>query len=368
MGTLQTCLTLNGQDITASAHGSVSFVDIDDSLVYVVQGPPYVRMESSLAGCVCRILDLPVLPFVTDMLCCEPHQIGDLLLHLHLPSNSALLPLPPPSTPAGASPSSSSSSTSPSLPPAQPPAHAKPNNSRDRCIPGCPVTPADAAALQLKPLAEYTQGEVVAWKDANGVMRYGCVLVTPAEDAAGAGPDATPSALQQVKLRLGVHKVALMLASEIYCFRHAAPLALAPAQPRHRAAAEAPAAPLAQGCQPAEKARDDIISVVTSLLSKVDVDLSLDKQDLMRRICALQTDLKKADRSCVELQSAVRRLEDEKEALSSKMCCPICYSNPVDTLLLECGHCLCSGCAKRLMNDSCPVCRLVIVGTHRMFL
>ena len=38
--------------------------------------------------------------------------------------------------------------------------------------------------------------------------------------------------------------------------------------------------------------------------------------------------------------------------------CKICMDNPVDCVMLECGHmCTCTGCGK-LMNE-CPICRLV---------
>lgn len=46
--------------------------------------PPPALPAASLARCVCQALGLPVLPFVADMLGCEPVQIGALLLHLHV--------------------------------------------------------------------------------------------------------------------------------------------------------------------------------------------------------------------------------------------------------------------------------------------
>ncbi len=79
-------LSLSGRDVTAAGHGSAAVTDTDAGLVYVVQGPAYARAEASLARCVCRLLELPVLPFIADLLACEPHQIGDLLMHLHISS------------------------------------------------------------------------------------------------------------------------------------------------------------------------------------------------------------------------------------------------------------------------------------------
>ena len=39
--------------------------------------------------------------------------------------------------------------------------------------------------------------------------------------------------------------------------------------------------------------------------------------------------------------------------------CAICLTNPIDTLLVPCGHTICFDCAKKWFDDNfdCPFCR-----------
>jgi hypothetical protein len=46
--------------------------------------------------------------------------------------------------------------------------------------------------------------------------------------------------------------------------------------------------------------------------------------------------------------------------------CPICLTNQVDTIILECGHTICNTCSTRLKNH-CFVCRKDVVRTQQIF-
>lgn len=71
-----------------------------------------------------------------------------------------------------------------------------------------------------------------------------------------------------------------------------------------------------------------------------------------------------------ELRRERRKLNrDEMPAASSEHpMCVICLSNPVEVMMLECGHvCVCTDCADRV-QESCPVCRAPIVRSVAAFL
>lgn len=51
--------------------------------------------------------------------------------------------------------------------------------------------------------------------------------------------------------------------------------------------------------------------------------------------------------------------------------CSVCFSNPVNSILLPCGHvCVCWGCAQRLKGrrEYCPLCRQHIDSVHRAYI
>ncbi|XP_040078734.1 mitochondrial ubiquitin ligase activator of NFKB 1-like [Ixodes scapularis] len=78
-----------------------------------------------------------------------------------------------------------------------------------------------------------------------------------------------------------------------------------------------------------------------------------------------------------EMKDATRREEAKKErrkqtrdaAVASEYPnCVICLSNPVEVMMLECGHvCVCTDCAEQV-RDTCPVCRAPIARSVAAFL
>jgi len=61
-----------------------------------------------------------------------------------------------------------------------------------------------------------------------------------------------------------------------------------------------------------------------------------------------------------------QRLKEGKDEMDDDELCKICMDNPVDCVMLECGHmCTCTGCGK-LMNE-CPICRQYVVRVVKIF-
>eukprot|EP01012_Entosiphon_sulcatum_P050451 TRINITY_DN6928_c0_g2_i2.p1 TRINITY_DN6928_c0_g2~~TRINITY_DN6928_c0_g2_i2.p1 ORF type:complete len:444 (-),score=45.22 TRINITY_DN6928_c0_g2_i2:275-1606(-) len=65
-----------------------------------------------------------------------------------------------------------------------------------------------------------------------------------------------------------------------------------------------------------------------------------------------------------QLQATADRLRQEAGD-AERGTCPICYNNPVDTVLLPCGHCVCGPC--RSQCRQCPICRHDIMQSNRVF-
>jgi hypothetical protein len=68
------------------------------------------------------------------------------------------------------------------------------------------------------------------------------------------------------------------------------------------------------------------------------------------------------------------RLEQEQQQqqqLSAQDECVICQDEKTDHAIIPCGHhCLCNGCADRIMTSvsrKCPLCRVEIVGTLKIY-
>merc|ERR1711997_106082 len=60
------------------------------------------------------------------------------------------------------------------------------------------------------------------------------------------------------------------------------------------------------------------------------------------------------------------RAQAEKDNLEDSDLCKICMDNPVDCVMLECGHmCTCTTCGKQMAE--CPICRQYVVRVVRTF-
>ena len=55
-----------------------------------------------------------------------------------------------------------------------------------------------------------------------------------------------------------------------------------------------------------------------------------------------------------------------KDMIKDEELCKICMDNPVDCVMLECGHmCTCTRCGKQMAE--CPICRQYVVRVVRTF-
>lgn len=62
-------------------------------------------------------------------------------------------------------------------------------------------------------------------------------------------------------------------------------------------------------------------------------------------------------------------LIDEPDAATDQIgTCTVCFTNPVDSLLLPCYHCYCNSCCEKLTNYPCPRCRTPIESIKKIYL
>lgn len=62
------------------------------------------------------------------------------------------------------------------------------------------------------------------------------------------------------------------------------------------------------------------------------------------------------------------RSKIDLEGLSECQTCTVCLVNPREVILLNCGHvCVCADCCVKL-NQKCPICREIIIGTHAAYI
>eukprot|EP00993_Chasmostoma_nieuportense_P000189 NODE_1172_length_1623_cov_39.567513_g1103_i0.p1 GENE.NODE_1172_length_1623_cov_39.567513_g1103_i0~~NODE_1172_length_1623_cov_39.567513_g1103_i0.p1 ORF type:complete len:517 (+),score=93.48 NODE_1172_length_1623_cov_39.567513_g1103_i0:227-1552(+) len=312
---LRTSFTLQGVDITADWEGSHSYTEAHKHQLFVIDHP---QLDSFLARSVCRILDVPLLPYVAELLECDPTSIFSLLSTLAVPSSHLA------------------------------------STHTHRGLPGHPLPQQDVMLLQLRPRPEFFAGEVVAWKDANKAMRYGQVL-RPVDIVSEAE-------LASYVVQLGPAKSASLLASDIYGFRAEAPSggAVTPAQSSNHNRTQAILAV-------DESSRNDIVTHVSSMLGRLGVDVSLDTQQMLRQVADLNQKLLESRAKCNELATQMQRMEAQEAAHTAERVCPICFTNAIDSLLLDCGHCLCGVCHRSLHSATCPICRRPILGSNRIF-
>lgn len=61
-----------------------------------------------------------------------------------------------------------------------------------------------------------------------------------------------------------------------------------------------------------------------------------------------------------------KQAQEDKDAMMDSDLCKICMDNPVDCVMLECGHmCTCTTCGKQMAE--CPICRQYVVRVVRTF-
>ena len=240
----------------------------------------------------------------------------------------------------------------------------------------------DSPLLQLKALRPFHEKEICAVQGADGDLVYAEVV-----EQVEAGTDPSKPAafsMAHYKVRVGLTEACVLVPSQMFSFRHAHG---APA-PGHRLPAAAAASSdnggLATGVDPTalqEMGEQggahgipsvDYLGAVETLLSRANLSLSADRQQLMTRVIGLESE--NATLSA-EVQSSQKELADAKRALEDvdqDGTCNICFQSSedgvaVDTALIPCGHIYCGECAARLAGSRCATCKQPARGTLRVF-
>mmetsp|Transcript_13007 Transcript_13007/g.23597 ORF Transcript_13007/g.23597 Transcript_13007/m.23597 type:complete len:118 (-) Transcript_13007:303-656(-) len=99
------------------------------------------------------------------------------------------------------------------------------------------------------------------------------------------------------------------------------------------------------------------MEAISSILSRVNIPLSLEQKELVTRNLNLQEEIR-------ELKTQVTKMCESRDAANTKLkkisesfICQICQSENVDIVLVPCGHLLCTACKGRLRTRACPFCR-----------
>jgi len=235
-------------------------------------------------------------------------------------------------------------------------------NETHRGLPGFPLTTADQGLIALQPLRVYSEGEVVAWKDKNRVYRYGVVVGTEPEGC-------------RVTVQLGPLNSASMLSSDVFAFKRLSQTdqqigssdSSSRSTPTVHDAEDRAAQARSDTTGSSSGQRSDLVEAAAKLLASAGFPVAVETEVLMHELLDARKRLLKAELAVGEVRRQLDAQKDSTEALQRTVTCPVCYANMVDTLF-ECGHVLCQTCYAMLPNNKCPVCRMSITKTHRIFM
>lgn len=147
-------------DITSKSEGTLWMAMPDAGKILLVhpESPPQPPLAGLLARAVLKLLALPPISVVPDLLSCEtPDQIPEVMVRLQIPLSTTT-----------ASASSLPAFTALSV-------GVSGKGTASRGTPGYPVLQEDLPLLSILPLRIPAAGEIVAWDDKAGVPRYGLV-------------------------------------------------------------------------------------------------------------------------------------------------------------------------------------------------
>eukprot|EP01062_Namystynia_karyoxenos_P034324 TRINITY_DN25176_c0_g1_i1.p1 TRINITY_DN25176_c0_g1~~TRINITY_DN25176_c0_g1_i1.p1 ORF type:complete len:4799 (+),score=1553.05 TRINITY_DN25176_c0_g1_i1:126-14399(+) len=335
-------------DVTASQEGCHYFVDRPQRRVYIARLPPPLRIDAALARCVASIFQLPAIPFLGDLLSCDPKSMSSQLSLLQIRGGDAA-----------------------------------PSAQAQRGTPGAELCAEDAAAALLRPLRRHVAGDVVAWEDAAGARRYGELLRTETQQQ----KQGEVPAMCRHLVRVGPTVTKWLGGAEVWMLRSADAQDAATAAPGGPAplAAEdgaggAAAAPGdaaggagdAAGGRADGAERDELVSMLTSLMKKVDLPVNMEQEAMMEKVVRLTRDLDGARARADQAERALKHTRRDAEELERGVQCPICLSAKVNLILTPCGHVLCSGCRERMQprggQVSCPMCRREVTEQYPVFI
>mmetsp|Transcript_16507 Transcript_16507/g.23131 ORF Transcript_16507/g.23131 Transcript_16507/m.23131 type:complete len:362 (+) Transcript_16507:400-1485(+) len=116
-----------------------------------------------------------------------------------------------------------------------------------------------------------------------------------------------------------------------------------------------------------DPAGSNVIEAVSSLLSRVNLPISLSQRALMESNMRLQAEMKKMQKQMAAVCDARDVLNSRLKKIEDSYICHICQSNKVDSVLVPCGHLICSTCQRCLRKRECPFCRNAFRSSAKYF-
>lgn len=340
-------------DVTqASARtSSVSFVDHEKRVIYVssstLRNNRSMRVGQIVASSINQLLGGPIQDCtpIESILQCDVNEITDVLRLLNITEDPSLIA------------------------------------EKLRGTLGEILTDADRSNVELSPLRSCLPGEIVAVQ-VDGSFRYAKIV------------EARTSATEVTRYNVRVSKSTSrwFLATEIYFFRSGRNAGVSRSsgigEARQADAVETiistnsfslremPSTLAASGVDGTSSHSSEIsaspvgaasvMSAANDLLSRLNVSLSSDFEDLVNEVERLKQQLEMAEESrriaAAQIDEAIRDKRDAEDALI----CAICLEARVNRVLVPCGHIYCGDCVDRLPRAQCPLCRSRIA-SHSAF-
>jgi len=227
---------------------------------------------------------------------------------------------------------------------------------------GALLTPGDFSAARLLPLRRYVAGELVAVRMPAGQLRYARIV-------ADSGPP-SGAAVYRATVEIAPGKFRDILSSEIMGFDSNT------TGEGKLVADEAPlSGPLATGLpgpersplqrdqqpssarSPAAASPDEVFQAVRSMLTAAGVVLDSESSDLLEQSLVLRQQLQATKEQLKSSVSQKAQMEEDAAQVRAAWQCRICLQREVNTVMVGCGHVLCSDCAAAMPRRSCPFCR-----------
>ncbi|KAL7692695.1 putative Zinc finger, RING-type, UBA-like superfamily, Zinc finger, RING/FYVE/PHD-type [Plasmopara halstedii] len=242
-----------------------------------------------------------------------------------------------------------------------------------RGVLGQPLCETDYANVELAPLRSCLSGELVAVEDERGRLCYGKTLRGEASDVEG---------VSRYLVRVDSLTTRWMLATQLYFFRSArvgtngssaslrtereeyvelpqSVIAIKPeAQSTDKVSSRLVVA-ASEGVVPSS----NILSAVNELLSRLNVTLDTNVEDLVAENARLQRRLELAEAGRRAAVSRIDSANRERKEMQDSLICAVCLENKVDRVLIPCGHIYCTSCIQQLPRPSCPICREGIISS-----
>ena len=258
---------------------------------------------------------------------------------------------------------------------------------QQRGVAGSKVEACDEAGLCVRPLHRFFRGEVVAWRDGEGVLRYASVVddgCTRGDgDASAVGEadeeDEGDVSVKRLVIKTGEKSTATVLSSSVYCFRSSAgrldvdgdekrreQQADGGAQVTGRAmggddvkpswwdAAINGATSTAGGGggggggegtgggrvenEPGPVSARELAGAVSDLLSRLNVPMSLDKAEMMEKLVSSQRELKLAEAKLSSMTKNAAAMEKRGSRMRELCTCPITHELMHDPVTASDGH------------------------------